>query len=316
MTPRQPLISMALFLSRESLVPGVVEVLRRELKLMKNLKWSGAVAFGVVFAALCVAERRRPLRPRVEPRPLHRAARNVTLGVSALVASAAVEWTVVRSTGAWAERHRIGLLHHLPLPLRVKQFLGFLALDYSIYLWHVINHRADGLWRFHAVHHIDRELDASTGVRFHFGEMSLTAALRAVQILGIGVDRPTLTLWQRLLTLSVIFHHSNLRLPVQFEQALSLFIVTPSMHGVHHSERKHEADRNFASLLSVWDMLHGTWRPGSAQPAITIGLPGRRDPRDLTIGPLLAMPFRPQRSSWAVDDSPTPGVLPQPASVA
>lgn len=282
---------------------------------MRNLKWAGAVAFGFVFAALCVMERRRPLRRRVERRPLHRAARNATLGVSALAASAVVELAIVRSAGAWAARHRFGLLHHLQLPTRVKQVLGFLALDYSIYLWHVVNHRAPGLWRFHAVHHVDRELDASTGVRFHFGEMSLTAALRAVQILGIGVDRRTLALWQRLLTLSVVFHHSNLRLPIGFERRLSLFIVTPRMHGVHHSERKDESDRNFASLLSIWDILHGTWRPSVPQQAITIGLPGRRDPRELTIGPLLAMPFRPQRPSWPADDPPRRHVLPLPTSV-
>lgn len=276
------------------------------------MRWPGAVVFGFVFAALCVLERRRPLRPRVELEPLHRAARNVTLGATALVASAVVEWAVVSSVGALAARRRFGLLPRLPLPLRVKRVLGFLALDYSIYLWHVVNHRVPGLWRFHLVHHVDRELDTSTGVRFHFGEMSLTAALRAVQILGIGVDRPTLTFWQRLLTLSVIFHHSNLRLPIGVERVLRLLIVTPRMHGVHHSETKDESDSNFASLLSVWDILHGTWRSSVPQQVITIGLPGRRDPAELTIGPLLAMPFRPQRSSWPAVDQPRHPRLPPP----
>lgn len=270
---------------------------------MTSSRWAAAVV-GVVFAALCVVERRRPLRRRVERRPLHRVARNATLGVSALAASAVVESAIVRSVGAWAARHRVGLLYRLPLSFRVKQLLGFLALDYSIYLWHVVNHRVPGLWRFHAVHHVDRELDASTGVRFHFGEMSLTAALRAVQILGIGVDRRTLGFWQRLLTLSVLFHHSNLRLPIGFERVLCWLLVTPRLHGLHHSERKDESDANFASLLSVWDLLHGTWRTGVPQRLITIGLPGHRDPRELTIGPLLLMPFRPQRPSWPSVDQP------------
>lgn len=112
---------------------------------MKSLKWAGAATFGLVFAALCGLERRRPLRPRVEARPLHRAARNATLGTSALVASAVVEWAIAKSVGDWAARRRVGLLRRLRLPLAVRQVLGFLALDYSIYLWHIVNHRAPGL---------------------------------------------------------------------------------------------------------------------------------------------------------------------------
>lgn len=269
---------------------------------MKSFRWAGALAFGLMMAALCVAERRRPLRRRVEPKPLQRAARNAALGATALIASAGVEWTVVRAAGGWATRRRIGLLHHLPLPYSVKQMLGFLALDYSIYRWHVLNHRAAGLWRFHVVHHVDRELDTSTGVRFHFGEMTMTAALRAVQILVIGVDRRTLGLWQQLLTLSVLFHHSNLRLPLAFERALCRLIVTPRMHGIHHSERQEETDSNFASLLTIWDVIHDTRRLDVAQRSITIGIPGQRDAGEMTVGALLALPFRQQGPSWLADE--------------
>ena len=258
----------------------------------------GALAFGVAIAALCLAERRRPLRRRVEPKPLQRAGRNAVVGGTALIASSCVEWAIVKGAGTWAARHRVGLLHHLGLPRYLASVLGFLALDYSIYLWHVLNHRVPVLWRFHLVHHVDRELDTSTGIRFHFGEMTATAALRAAQILVIGVDRRTLGWWQRLLTLSVLFHHSNLRLPIRLERVLSFFIVTPTLHGVHHSERRDETDSNYASLLSIWDVLHGTRRVGAPQLDITIGIPGRPDAGALTAGELLAMPFRRQRVSW------------------
>lgn len=284
---------------------------------MKSLRWAGALAFGVAVAVLCMAERRRPLRRRVESKPLPRAARNAVLGGTALVASACVEWAMVKGVGGWATRHRVGLLHHLRLASYAKRVLGFLALDYSIYLWHVANHRAPGLWRFHVVHHVDRELDTSTGVRFHFGEMTLTAALRAAQVLVIGVDHRTLGLWQRLLTLSVLFHHSNLRLPIGLERVLCLFIVTPRLHGVHHSERRDETDSNYASLLSIWDVVHGTRRVDVPQQAITIGIPGQRDAGELTTGALLAMPFRPQRRSWLDDEPSQPGALaPSPVIVA
>lgn len=282
---------------------------------MKSWRWPGVLAFGVVAVVLCVAERRRPLRRRIEPQRLQRAARNAVLGSTALIASACVEWAIVKHAGAWATRHRVGLLHHLRLPRYLKQVLGFLALDYSIYLWHVANHRAPVLWRLHVVHHIDRELDTSTGVRFHFGEMTLTAALRAAQILVIGVDHNTLGLWQRLVTLSVLFHHSNVRLPIGLERVLALFIVTPRLHGVHHSERRAEIDSNYASLLSLWDVVHGTRCVGVPQQTITIGIPGRRDAGSLTTGALLAMPFRLQRPSWLDAETSPPGALPHPRGI-
>lgn len=262
---------------------------------MRMPRWAPAAGVGCVLVALCVAERRRPLRRRVDPKPLDRLGRNAAIGVTALLASAGVEWAIVQAGGAWAERQRAGLLRALQVPVPLKQVLGFLALDYSNYLWHVVNHRVSGLWRFHVVHHVDRELDASTGVRFHFGEMTLTGGLRAAQILVIGVDRHTLALWQRLLTLSVLFHHSNLRLPAGLERTLCRFIVTPRMHGVHHSERHEDTDSNFSSLFTVWDVVHGTRRVSVPQHAITIGIAGMRDERDLTLGALLTMPFRPQR---------------------
>ena len=103
-----------------------------------------------------------------------------------------------------------GLLRWLPVPRALRVVLGFLLLDYTLYLWHRLNHRVPFLWRFHAVHHIDLDLDTTTGLRFHFGELSLAAWFRAAQVLLLGVDRETLRLWQQMLVLSVIFHHSNL----------------------------------------------------------------------------------------------------------
>jgi sterol desaturase/sphingolipid hydroxylase (fatty acid hydroxylase superfamily) len=147
------------------------------------------------------------------------------------------------------------------------------------------------LWRFHAVHHLDLDLDSTTGVRFHFGELALAAGFRALQILWLGVDRETLRLWQQLLVLSVVFHHSNLELPVAIEERLVTAIATPRMHGIHHSTRPENLDSNFSSLLSCWDRLHRTMRLDVPQPAITIGLRQFQAPEDVTLARSLALPF-------------------------
>ena len=75
-------------------------------------------------------------------------------------------------------------------------------------------------------------------------------------------------------------------------------IVTPRMHGIHHADVEELTRTNFSSLLSWWDMLHHTLVVDVPQDAITIGVSGWSDPRELTMGKLLAMPFGRQRSDW------------------
>ena len=170
--------------------------------------------------------------------------------------------------------------------------LGFLLLDYTLYLWHWLNHRAPLLWRFHAVHHVDLDLDTTTGLRFHFGELAMAAGFRAAQVLLLGVDRETLRLWQQMLVLSVVFHHSNLELPIDVEERLTKFVVTPRMHGIHHSTRADETDSNYSSLLSCWDRLHRSLRLDVPHDAVTIGVAGFSAPEDVTLARSLLLPFR------------------------
>ncbi len=193
-----------------------------------------------------------------------------------------------RGTGLvpWAER-RLGL------PRPAGFVLALLLLDYTLYLWHVLTHKVPPLWRFHRVHHADLDLTASTAIRFHGGEMLLSVPWRAAQVLLIGVRPAELAAWQRATLLEIVFHHANLRLPPRVERALGLFVVTPRMHGIHHSVVRDEMDSNWSSGLTLWDALHGTLRRDVPQAALTIGVPAPRDPADLTLPRLLALPFRP-----------------------
>jgi sterol desaturase/sphingolipid hydroxylase (fatty acid hydroxylase superfamily) len=251
-----------------------------------------SVAFGVVVGTLLIVERLRPLRARREPGPA-RIARNVVIGALAGATTAASEWPIVAPVQRLAERRRLGLLRRLPMPRALRLVVGFLLLDYTLYIWHRMNHLMPFLWRFHAVHHIDLDLDSTTGVRFHFGELTLAAGFRAAQVLVLGVDRGTLGFWQQMLVSSVIFHHSNLELPIEIERRLAPFVVTPRMHGIHHSTRTEETDSNYSSLLSCWDRLHRSLNLNVPQDLVTIGVPGFSDPEDVTLAASLALPFRP-----------------------
>jgi sterol desaturase/sphingolipid hydroxylase (fatty acid hydroxylase superfamily) len=252
------------------------------------LKW---LTVGVAAGAVVVLERLWPLRRAKEPGP-RRVGRNVAIGLLAAAATRAMETPIVGPAQQLAERNGLGLLRRLPMPRALRVVLGFLLLDYTLYLWHWLNHRSPALWRFHAVHHCDLDMDSSTGIRFHVGELVLGAVFRAAQVLLLGVDRATLLAWTRMQFASVIFHHSNLQLPLGVEQQAVSFIVTPRMHGIHHSARAVEANSNYASLLSVWDRLHHSLRLQVRQADVVIGVAGLQRPADVTLERMLTLPFR------------------------
>jgi sterol desaturase/sphingolipid hydroxylase (fatty acid hydroxylase superfamily) len=252
--------------------------------------WIGASLAVGACGALVWLERRRPLRRAVESK-LERNARNLAVAGVAAVALRFAERPVVERLTALVERRGIGLLKQVALPRALEAALAVVLLDYTLYVWHVLTHRVPLLWRFHLVHHADLDLDASTGLRFHFGELIFSVAWRAAQVLLIGVSPRAYAAWQRLLFVSILFHHSNVRLPVEAERRLSLLVVTPRMHGIHHSTVRAERDANWSSGLALWDRLHGTLRLNVAQAEIEIGVPPYRAPGELALSEILKLPF-------------------------
>ena len=171
-------------------------------------------------------------------------------------------------------------------------------MDLIFYYWHLANHRVPLLWRFHNVHHIDPDLDVTTAFRFHFGEIALSAAMGVVQVSVIGISGWAFATYQLAFQLEVMFHHSNWRLPIRLERALSKVIVTPRMHGIHHSQMQRENNSNFGTIFTWWDRLHRTLGLNVPQSAITVGIPAYTLPDDNGVPNALTMPFRKQRDYW------------------
>jgi sterol desaturase/sphingolipid hydroxylase (fatty acid hydroxylase superfamily) len=249
------------------------------------------------FGALLWLELRRPLRRKVEPK-LTRDVRNLAVAGLGAAALQLTERPLTKWLTALVERRNLGLLKLLRLPVWLETALAVVLLDYTLYIWHVLTHKVPLLWRFHLVHHADLDLDASTALRFHFGELVLSSPWRASQIVLIGVSPFALSMWQMLLLISILFHHSNVRLPTEAERQLSVLIVTPRMHGIHHSMVREETDSNWSSGLTVWDRIHGTIRLDVSQDEITIGVPAYPRPEDVELLKSLAMPFVEQRPTW------------------
>ncbi len=247
-----------------------------------------------LYLGLYVLERRRPLR-RVRQSKVRRNARNLAVAGLTATALQIAERPLVVPLSRAVDRHEWGLLPRLRLPKAMETAIAVVLLDYTLYAWHVLTHRVPWLWRFHKVHHEDLEMDASTALRFHFGEIVISVAWRAAQVFGLGIRPGALTAWQAFLMLSILFHHSNLRLPLAFERRLARIVMTPRLHGIHHSSRPGEGECNWSSGLTVWDWLHGTLRGDVRQGSIPLGVREYRDPRELRLPDVLAQPFQPQR---------------------
>lgn len=259
------------------------------------------------FLLLNWLERRRPLRKRTEPK-LRREARNIAVSGTSAVALQLTEIPLVLSLTRSLGPRRWGLLRQLTLPVWAELTLALLLMDYTYYLWHVLLHRVPLLWRFHVVHHADLDMDASTALRFHFGEVLLTLPWRIGQVVLIGLTPFTYSAWQIAFLLSIMFHHSDLELPMAWERRLNRLIVTPRMHGIHHSMARRETDSNWSSGLTLWDRLHGTLRLNVPQGEITIGVPAWRQPDSVTLPKILELPFKRLPAVWRLPENgePTP----------
>jgi sterol desaturase/sphingolipid hydroxylase (fatty acid hydroxylase superfamily) len=168
--------------------------------------------------------------------------------------------------------------------------LDLILLDFLIYWWHRANHRVPFLWRFHEVHHRDRFLDTSSAVRFHFGEVLLSAGARALAIVVLSVPFASVLAFETLVLVAALFHHSNLKIPEPLERALARAVITPSIHWVHHHARQSDTDSNYGTILSIWDPLLGSRNRRTARtPDMEIGVEREAE---LAFAGLLLQPFK------------------------
>jgi sterol desaturase/sphingolipid hydroxylase (fatty acid hydroxylase superfamily) len=148
-----------------------------------------------------------------------------------------------------------GLLSKMPDgPL--KWLITFALFDLAIYFWHYLNHKHEFLWRFHKIHHSDKSFNVSTGFRFHVFDLLLEIVYKCFFVIIVGVNAYLVLTIEIVELFFIFFHHANISFPKEAE--LSQFIITPSLHRVHHSTLRREHDSNFGIVLSIWDKFFGT----------------------------------------------------------
>jgi len=174
----------------------------------------------------------------------------------------------------WAQARGIGLMNLVELPWWAVATATWLIRSLALYLFHWATHKVPLFWRFHRVHHCDRYLDVSTTVRAHPVEFAVQFVCMIAVAVGFGLDPAALMAYQIFESASLLFNHSNIRLPERWDRPLRWLIVTPNMHSLHHSVYQPETDSNYGSSLSIWDRLFGTYSaaPKDGWEGLEIGL--------------------------------------------
>ena len=266
----------------------------------------GGPFFAVLFVALLFLQWKLPLRPQ-HFQFFRRLLRNALFSVPGFALARISLVPLPLLTALWAARHHFGFLHWLPLPVPPWFIVvfGVFLMDYLYWWWHVALHLVPVMWRFHNIHHSDLDMDVSTGIRFHLGEVIMSVPFRMGAVVFFGIDFWSLVAFELLFETANLFEHSNWRLPIRLERFLHSCIVTPRMHGIHHSIVQRETNSNWGTIFSWWDKFHGTLRRDIPQNAITIGVASYRDEQELTWGRLFLLPFQRQRP-WQLPDGNIP----------
>ncbi|MBX0292989.1 sterol desaturase family protein [Hymenobacter sp. HSC-4F20] len=268
--------------------------------LLRRFDHWATPALAAVALGVFLLETVRPLRRRTRPRP-ERWLRNVGVGAPSLLAMRLTLLPIMTKLAQAGAARGVGLAQ-LPEPLRAVAEL--LLLDYLAYRWHRLLH-SPLLWRLHRVHHIDLDMDLTTAWRFHFGEMLASIPYRGGLPALLGVRPATVLAYEAVLEACTAFHHSNACLPIGLERRVVPVLVTPRMHGIHHSIVEQEAGSNFGVGLTLWDRLHSTLRLNVPQQQVTIGVPAYATAAEQSVRQLLALPLAPLRP-WTRPDGSVP----------
>lgn len=193
-----------------------------------------------------------------------------------------------------AKAQGIGLWNFFPLDPLWSILFSIVFLDAVVYFQHLAFHHVPFFWRWHMVHHADGDCDTTTGVRFHPVEMVFSSAWKAVWVFVMGLPLEGVVLFEILLNATSLFNHANIRLPSRVDLFLRFFLVTPSMHRIHHSVFREERDTNFGFNLTWWDRLFCTYRksPKVEEEKMEIGLPHVSAKESSRLPVLLLLPFR------------------------
>ena len=284
-----------------------------EAYLLQHEPWIRLSAFSLIFIVMAAWEVFAPRRALSVSKAV-RWGNNLglvffnSLLLRLIFPAAAVGMAAFASTQAW------GIFNYYEAPFWLAVVISVIAMDFIIYLQHIMVHAVPVLWRLHRMHHADLDFDVTTGARFHPIEIILSMLIKFATIVILGPPMVAVMIFEILLNATSMFNHANVRLPLGLDKVLRWFVVTPDMHRVHHSIEDDETNSNFGFNLPWWDRLFGTYRdqPRAGHEDMTIGIHKYRTTREVSWFPgMLLLPFKGKvsdyvinRRQWGTGDEP------------
>ncbi len=192
----------------------------------------------------------------------------------------------------WLQSMGWGLFNAYNFPPLVEIVGAILVLDLAWYVTHISLHRFTWMWPFHAVHHSDPAVDATTAIRQHPGEGLIRYVYLAAFGFAVGASPLAFAIYRIWSAAHGLFEHANIRLPQWLDRAITFVFASPNMHKVHHSRDQAFTDRNYGNIFSIWDRAFATFIPSRFGANIEYGLAGYDASEQQTALGLLASPFR------------------------
>lgn len=254
-------------------------------------------AFVAIFAAMAAFELWAPRLERPEMAGALKSRRwfvNLSMVVLSSICLRIVFPAAAVGTAIYADAQGWGVFNAVGVPVVLAGIIAFVALDFAVWLEHVVSHKWSLLWRIHRMHHSDQGFDLTTALRFHPLEIVISMIWKAVIIIMLGPPVIAVLIFEIVLNGMAMFNHANARLPLGLDRLLRLLVVTPDMHRVHHSAVHHETDSNYGFNLSIWDRLFGTYiaQPEAGHDGMRIGLNEYDGPQTSNLVWALVLPFR------------------------
>ncbi|WP_406218234.1 sterol desaturase family protein [Streptomyces decoyicus] len=188
---------------------------------------------------------------------------SVLTGLGALVVS-----TLLRAAalGLYAVVYTYLAPFHLPADAWWTWVVLFFGVEFLLYWYHRSAHMIRIIWAGHQVHHSSEYFNTSTALRRKWAQWFEKLVWLPLPLLGVP---PVLVFTMHSFHLIYgLFAHTEKvgRLP----RPLEFLFVTPSHHRVHHGTEPEYLDKNFGSILIIWDRMFGTFQPEGRRP--TFGL--------------------------------------------
>jgi len=161
----------------------------------------------------------------------------------------------------WCRTNGFGLIYWSNANVFFTIIITVLGLYFfGGWLVHIIQHKVPLLWRFHIIHHSDKKVDVTTGLRHHPIESVLRGVFFFLGIIATGAPMYAVMIFQTVLVFATAFTHANIKLPVSIDNGLSFLFISPNMHKVHHHYKLPYTDSNYGAIFSIWDRMLGTFK--------------------------------------------------------